>query len=127
MFSLSWRLTIVTFCILPATVILSNVYGEWIQMLATRAQTRMAECNKKAQNCLSSIATVRSFAAEQSEADACVECGNAVIASAWSCLWFSCFRYCVALSEFYLESMREAKGYGMFVRVLRARSAPAFL
>jgi ATP-binding cassette subfamily B (MDR/TAP) protein 9 len=73
MFSLSWRLTIVTFCILPATVILSNVYGEWIQMLATRAQTRMAECNKKAQNCLSSIATVRSFAAEQSEADACVE------------------------------------------------------
>lgn len=73
MFSLSWRLTIVTFCILPATVILSNVYGSWIQMLATRAQTRMAECNKKAQNCLSSIATVRSFAAEQSEADACVE------------------------------------------------------
>jgi ATP-binding cassette, subfamily B (MDR/TAP), member 9 len=69
MFSLSWRLTIVTFSILPATVVLSQVYGKWIQALAERAQTRLADCNKKAESCLSSIATVRSFAAEQKEAD----------------------------------------------------------
>jgi ATP-binding cassette subfamily B (MDR/TAP) protein 9 len=72
MFSLSWRLTIVTFSILPATIILSQVYGKWIQALSERAQTRMAHCNKKAESCLSSIATVRSFAAEQKEADSCV-------------------------------------------------------
>jgi len=47
-FSLSWRLTIVTFSILPATIILSQVYGKWIQALSVRAQTRMADCNKKA-------------------------------------------------------------------------------
>jgi hypothetical protein len=29
----------------------------------------MADCNKKAESCISSIATVRSFAAEQKEAD----------------------------------------------------------
>ena len=69
MFSLSWRLTIVTFSILPATVVLSRVYGQWIQALAERAQTRLADCNKKAESCLSSIATVRAFAAEQKEAD----------------------------------------------------------
>jgi ATP-binding cassette subfamily B (MDR/TAP) protein 9 len=69
MFSLSWRLTIVTFSILPATIILSQVYGKWIQALSERAQTRMADCNKRAESCLSSIATVRSFAAEQKEAD----------------------------------------------------------
>lgn len=69
MFSLSWRLTIVTFSILPATIILSQVYGKWVQALAERAQTRMADCNKRAESCLSSIATVRSFAAEQKEAD----------------------------------------------------------
>jgi ABC-type multidrug transport system fused ATPase/permease subunit len=71
MLSLSWRLTIVTFSILPATIVLSQVYGKWVQALTERAQTRLADCSKKAESCLSSIATVRSFAAEQMEADKC--------------------------------------------------------
>jgi ABC-type multidrug transport system fused ATPase/permease subunit len=69
MFLLSWRLTIVTFSILPASIALSQVYGKWVQALSERSQTRMADCNKKAESCISSIATVRSFAAEQKEAD----------------------------------------------------------
>ena len=111
MFSLSWRLTIVTFSILPATIILSKVYGKWVQALSERAQTRMADCNKRAESCLSSIATVRSFAAEQKEADM-----YANSFQVWVCAFLSLchrFRYCVSLSEYYLESMREAKGYGM--------------
>ncbi len=31
-------------------------------------------------------------------------------------------RYCVALSEYYLESMREAKGYGLYVTLRVANS-----
>lgn len=111
MFSLSWRLTIVTFSILPATIVLSKVYGKWVQALSERAQTRMADCNKRAESCLSSIATVRSFASEQKEADMYVD--SMCLASIVLVSSFVCLRYCVSLSEYYLESMREAKGYGM--------------
>ncbi len=129
MFSLSWRLTIVTFSILPATIILSQVYGKWIQALSERAQTRMADCNKKAKpnaplslfivSCMFSCRLKAAFRLSQlcaplpqnrrrrTRAQHVIMCMNSFVSVLFYC------RYCVALSEYYLESMREAKGYGL--------------
>ena len=69
MFSLSWRLTALAFCTLPPTVIISRVYGNFVHRMSKRAQKRLAECNKAAEEVLSSMSTVRAHGAEQAEAD----------------------------------------------------------
>jgi len=64
MFAASWRLTTVTFVIVPATVVVSKVYGSYYRKLAKATQDTLAGANTVAEECLSSMTTVRSFAAE---------------------------------------------------------------
>lgn len=65
----SRELTLVSFVSVPLIVILSKKYGRFMQHLSERTQQQLAEANAVAEEALSSIATVRSFAAEGSEAE----------------------------------------------------------
>lgn len=69
MFSLSWRLTLLAFCTLPPTILISQIYGRFVQKLSRRSQERLAACSRVCEESISSIATVRAFAGEQREAD----------------------------------------------------------
>ena len=69
MFSLSARLTALSLCIVPATVLASQVYGAFVQRMSRRAQRRLAACNALAEEALSAAATVRSFGNANEEGD----------------------------------------------------------
>ena len=69
MFKLSWRLTIVTLVGTPILVIISEAYGEYYQKLSEQVQSSLAEANESAEEAISSVRTVRSFAAEGLEID----------------------------------------------------------
>ena len=69
MFLLSWRLTLLSFCILPPVVVCAMIYGKYVSRLSKQSQMRLAECNRIAEETLAAMMTVRSFAAEQREAD----------------------------------------------------------
>lgn len=70
MFSLSWRLTLLAFCVVPPILLFSQLYGKFIQDLSRRSQTRLAVSNTVAEEAISSLSTVRSFGAEARVADA---------------------------------------------------------
>ncbi|CAN0480791.1 unnamed protein product [Ectocarpus sp. 8 AP-2014] len=67
MFYLSWRLSLVAFISVPAIVIVSKWYGEYIRKLSKLSQDKLAEAGSVAEESLSSMSTVRSFAAEGRE------------------------------------------------------------
>ena len=69
MFRLSWRLTIVTLIGTPMVVIISEAYGDYYQKLSEKVQDSLAEANESAEEAISSVRTVKSFAAEQQEED----------------------------------------------------------
>ncbi|CAM9471055.1 unnamed protein product [Laminaria digitata] len=67
MFYLSWRLSLVAFISVPAVVVVSKWYGLYIRTLAKLSQDKLAEAGSVAEESLSSMSTVRSFAAEGRE------------------------------------------------------------
>ncbi|XP_056139117.1 ATP-binding cassette sub-family B member 9 [Lampris incognitus] len=69
MFGMSWKLTLVTIMGFPFIGIISKVYGEYYKRLTKEVQTAFAEANKVAEETISAMRTVRSFANEDREAD----------------------------------------------------------
>jgi len=67
MFHLSAQLTWVAFVSVPAIIAISKKYGKVMQTLSKESQKALAEANAVAEECLSSMPTVRSFAAEPFE------------------------------------------------------------
>jgi hypothetical protein len=65
MFTISWRLTLLAFCVIPPTILVSSVYGKFVQTLSKRSQSRLAACSQVAEEALGSLSTVRSFGAER--------------------------------------------------------------
>ncbi|CAN0425263.1 unnamed protein product, partial [Scytosiphon promiscuus] len=63
MFYLSWRLSLVAFISVPAIVTVSKWYGQYIRNLSKLSQDKLAEAGSVAGESLSSMSTVRSFAA----------------------------------------------------------------
>ena len=68
MFRLSVRLSLVTFVSVPCVVVLSKGYGAYYRTLTKAGQKTLASANCIAEESLSSMATVKSFAAERGEA-----------------------------------------------------------
>ena len=66
MFHSSWRLTVVTFVIVPLVVAVSKVYGSYYRKMAKKVQAELAQANGCAEEALSSITTVKAHAAEAS-------------------------------------------------------------
>uniref|UniRef100_A0A0N5A187 ATP-binding cassette sub-family B member 9 n=1 Tax=Parastrongyloides trichosuri TaxID=131310 RepID=A0A0N5A187_PARTI len=70
MFCMSWRLALVTMIAVPLLGFISKVYGSYYDMLGEKTQETIADANKKAEEVLSTMRTVRSFASEKREANA---------------------------------------------------------
>ena len=68
MFRISVKMSIVTFASVPAVVVLSKVYGSFYRTLTKTGQNKLAAANCVAEEAIGAMATVKSFAAESSEA-----------------------------------------------------------
>ncbi|XP_006865440.1 PREDICTED: ATP-binding cassette sub-family B member 9 isoform X2 [Chrysochloris asiatica] len=68
MFSLSWQLSLVTFMGFPIIMMVSNVYGKYYKRLSKEVQSALAQASSTAEETISAIKTVRSFANEEEEA-----------------------------------------------------------
>ncbi|XP_030075698.1 ABC-type oligopeptide transporter ABCB9 [Microcaecilia unicolor] len=68
MFSLCWQLSLVTFMGFPIILLISQVYGKYYKKLAKEVQNALAKANSTAEETLSAMKTVRSFANEETEA-----------------------------------------------------------
>ncbi|XP_063753149.1 ATP-binding cassette sub-family B member 9 isoform X2 [Eleginops maclovinus] len=69
MFGMSWKLTMVTIMGFPFIAVISKLYGDYYKKLTKEVQTTLAEANKVAEETISAMRTVRSFANEEGEAD----------------------------------------------------------
>ncbi|XP_008292853.1 ABC-type oligopeptide transporter ABCB9 [Stegastes partitus] len=69
MFGMSWKLTMVAVMGFPFIALVSRLYGEYYKKLSKEVQTTLAEANKVAEETISSMRTVRSFANENGESD----------------------------------------------------------
>uniref|UniRef100_A0A5S6QD22 Uncharacterized protein n=1 Tax=Trichuris muris TaxID=70415 RepID=A0A5S6QD22_TRIMR len=69
MASLSWQLTVMNFIAFPLIVLVSEVFGNYYESLAERTQYAMAKSCDVAEEVISNIRTVRSFANEDGERD----------------------------------------------------------
>jgi ATP-binding cassette, subfamily B (MDR/TAP), member 9 len=67
MFVTSWKLTILTFVLIPILVLISQIYGGYIRQLSEDTQGAVANSTKVAEEVVSSMSTVRSFANEPME------------------------------------------------------------
>ncbi|PRW60050.1 ATP-binding cassette sub-family B member 9 [Chlorella sorokiniana] len=93
MFSASWRLTVVTFVMIPVVLVICKVYGAYYRRLSKKVQTELAEANSVAEEALSSMTTVKAHAAEDSTMAA----------------------YAARLLRFYHLQRREAIAYGLYM------------
>ncbi|XP_074527015.1 ABC-type oligopeptide transporter ABCB9 isoform X2 [Halichoeres trimaculatus] len=69
MFGMSWRLTLVAVMGFPFIALISQVYGKYYKKLTKEVQTTLAEANQVAEETISAMRTVRSFANESGEAE----------------------------------------------------------
>ncbi|KAL3138200.1 hypothetical protein ABBQ38_005424 [Trebouxia sp. C0009 RCD-2024] len=92
MFAASWRLTVVTFIIIPVILAICKLYGQYYRMLAKQVQTELAQANSVADEALATMTTVRAHAADDSARAA----------------------YAVKLAKFYTLQRKEAIAYGAY-------------
>lgn len=69
MFSLSWQLSLVTFMGFPIIMMASTVYGKYYKRLSKEVQSALAQASSTAEETISAMKTVRSFANEEEEAE----------------------------------------------------------
>uniref|UniRef100_A0A158P6A9 ABC-type antigen peptide transporter n=1 Tax=Angiostrongylus cantonensis TaxID=6313 RepID=A0A158P6A9_ANGCA len=69
MMTLSWRLSLITFILVPIIFVASKIFGSYYDLLSERTQNAVAESNDVAEEVLSTMRTIRSFACEDFEAD----------------------------------------------------------
>ncbi|PAV67723.1 hypothetical protein WR25_04234 [Diploscapter pachys] len=68
MTTLSWRLSMVTLINIPIIFLVNKIFGVWYDKLQEETQDSIAEANDVAEEVLSAIRTVKSFAGEDFEA-----------------------------------------------------------
>ncbi|ETN84773.1 antigen peptide transporter 2 family protein [Necator americanus] len=69
MMTLSWRLSLITFILVPIIFVASKIFGTYYDYLSEKTQDAVAESNDVAEEVLSTMRTVRSFACENVEGD----------------------------------------------------------
>ncbi|CAB3406987.1 unnamed protein product [Caenorhabditis bovis] len=67
MFTLSWRLSMITLINIPIIFLINKIFGVWYDELSEETQNSVAKANDVAEEVLSSIRTVKSFACENYE------------------------------------------------------------
>nr|CAD2127669.1 unnamed protein product [Meloidogyne enterolobii] len=69
MMTLSWRLSLIPFIVVPIILVASKIFGVYYDFLSERAQEAIAHSNDVAEEVISTMRTVRSFACEDYEAE----------------------------------------------------------
>ncbi|KAM6930812.1 ABC-type oligopeptide transporter ABCB9 [Xenentodon cancila] len=104
MFGMSWKLTMVTIMGFPFIALVSKVYGEYYKKLTKEVQTTLAEANKVAEETISSMRTVRSFANESGEADSyCAKLLVMYQLNRKQALAYACYMWSTNIAELALE------------------------
>ncbi|KAM4577490.1 ABC-type oligopeptide transporter ABCB9 [Odontesthes bonariensis] len=104
MFGMSWKLTLVTIMGFPFIGLISKLYGEYYKKLAKEVQTTLAEANKVAEETISAMRTVRSFANENREADSyCTRLLVMFKLNKKQALAYACYMWSSSISELALE------------------------
>ncbi|CAD6196304.1 unnamed protein product [Caenorhabditis auriculariae] len=67
MFTLSWRLSMITLINIPIIFLVNKIFGVWYDKLSEETQNSVAKANDVAEEVISSIRTVKSFACEKFE------------------------------------------------------------
>eukprot|EP00057_Strongylocentrotus_purpuratus_P004780 XP_003729437.1 PREDICTED: ATP-binding cassette sub-family B member 9 isoform X1 [Strongylocentrotus purpuratus] len=67
MMIISWRLTFITLISFPLIAVITDVFGSYYEKLSKKVQTSLANANIVAEETISSLKTVRSFANEEGE------------------------------------------------------------
>ncbi|KAK6045971.1 hypothetical protein COOONC_16524 [Cooperia oncophora] len=67
MTTLSWRLSMITLITVPLMFLLNKIFGVWYDKLSEETQNSIAQANDVAEEVLSAIRTVKSFACERYE------------------------------------------------------------
>ncbi|KIH49353.1 hypothetical protein ANCDUO_20572, partial [Ancylostoma duodenale] len=67
MTTLSWRLSMITLITVPLIFLVNKVFGVWYDKLSEETQNSVAHANDVAEEVLSAIRTVKSFACERFE------------------------------------------------------------
>jgi len=65
----SWELTLISFVTVPVIAVLSKKFGDHMQKLSEKTQQKLADANAVAEEAISSMATIRTFAGEKAEAE----------------------------------------------------------
>uniref|UniRef100_A0A1I7S7I3 ABC-type antigen peptide transporter n=1 Tax=Bursaphelenchus xylophilus TaxID=6326 RepID=A0A1I7S7I3_BURXY len=69
MLTLCWKLSLVPFIVVPVILVASKIFGVYYDFLSEKTQEAVAHSNDVAEEVLSTMRTVRSFACEDIEAD----------------------------------------------------------
>ena len=93
MFTASWRLTVVTFVMVPTVIMVCKIYGTYYRKMSKKVQSKLAEANSVADEALSTMTTVKAHAAEGSTRMA----------------------YASKLKEFYSIQLKQAIAYGAYM------------
>ncbi|XP_028269051.1 ATP-binding cassette sub-family B member 9-like [Parambassis ranga] len=104
MFGMSWKLTLVTVMGFPFIALVSKLYGEYYKKLTKEVQTTLAEANKVAEETISAMRTVRSFANESGEAESYYTKLLAMFQlNKKQALAYACYMWSSCISELALE------------------------
>ncbi|GLC71744.1 hypothetical protein PLESTF_001161500 [Pleodorina starrii] len=92
MFAASWRLTVVTFILVPVVLTISQVYGKYYSKMSKKVQAELANANVVADEVLSTMTTVKAHAVQDSAEAA----------------------YAAKLRDFYKLQVLEAGAYSLY-------------
>eukprot|EP00890_Picochlorum_soloecismus_P002479 jgi/Picsp_1/3231/NSC_06071-R1_atp-binding cassette sub-family b member 9 len=74
MFTASWRLSVVTFVMVPIVIAVCKVYGTYYRKMSKQVQSKLAEANSVAEEALSTMTTVKAHGAEGSTEGSYASC-----------------------------------------------------
>ncbi|XP_067262455.1 ATP-binding cassette sub-family B member 9 [Chanodichthys erythropterus] len=104
MFGMSWKLSVVTIMGFPYIAVVSKLYGEYYKKLTKDVQTALAQANKVAEETISAMRTVRSFANEDQEADSYYsKLQEMFILNKKQAVAYACFMWSSYISELALQ------------------------
>nr|XP_023676486.1 ATP-binding cassette sub-family B member 9 [Paramormyrops kingsleyae]XP_023676487.1 ATP-binding cassette sub-family B member 9 [Paramormyrops kingsleyae] len=104
MFGMSWKLTLVTIMGFPFIAVISQLYGDYYKRLTKEVQSALAQANKVAEETISAMKTVRSFATEELEADTYYQKLQEMFElNKKQALAYSCFMWSSCISELALQ------------------------
>ncbi|XP_017565206.1 ATP-binding cassette sub-family B member 9 [Pygocentrus nattereri] len=104
MFSMSWKLSLVTLMGFPYIGVVSKLYGDYYKKLTKDVQTSLAHANKLAEETISAMRTVRSFANEEQESNSYYERLLEVFRlNKKQALAYACFMWSTCISELALQ------------------------